>query len=222
VAALTVGIVRDHAGSLYVALCTRTPGLEGIWRISPAGSARRIAALPAGGIPNDMALDDRHGFLYVADSLLNTVWRVSIAHGTVAAWAAGPQLAPAGGLGANGLQLHDGAVWVNNNQLGTLLRIPIQRDGSAGPIDTVATGLPGIDNFTFTGPGANAPILAAINRFSTVVLIRHDGSEQTVLTAADGLSNPSAIAVRGGTVYVLSSAYVTRTDPNILLAHLHR
>jgi len=222
VAALTVGIVRDHAGSLYVALCTGTPGLQGIWRISPAGSARRIAALPAGGIPNDMALDDRHGFLYVADSLLSTVWRVSIAHGTVAAWAAGAQLAPAGGLGANGLQLHDGAVWVSNNQLGTLLRIPVQRDGSAGPIDTVATDLPGIDNFTFTGPGANAPILAAINRFSTVVLIRHDGSEQTVLTAADGLSNPSAIAVRGGTVYVLSSAYVTRTDPNILLAHLHR
>jgi len=54
------------------------------------------------------------------------------------------------------------------------------------------------------------------------VLIRHDGSEQTALTAADGLSNPSAVAVRGGTVYVPSSAYVTRTDPNILLAHLHR
>ena len=210
VAALTVGIVRDHAGSLYVALCTGSPDLQGIWRVSPAG------------IPNDMALDERHGFIYVADSLLSTVWRVSVADGSVMGWAAGPQLAPAGGLGANGLQLHDGAVWVSNNQLGTLLRIPIQRDGSAGPIQTVATGLPGIDNFAFTGPGASAPILAAINRFSTVVLIRHDGSEQTALTAADGLSNPSAVAVRGGTVYVLSSAYVTRTDPNILLAHLHR
>jgi len=168
-----------------------------------------------------MALDDRHGYLYVADSLLSVVWRVSIADGSVVAWAAGPQLSPGGGLGANGLKLHDGAVWVSNTQAGTLLRIPMQANGSAGPIQTVASGLPGIDDFAFTGPGTRASILAAINRFSTVVLIRLDGSQQTVLTAADGLSNPSAIAIRGGTVYVLSAAYLTRTDPNIMLATLN-
>jgi len=220
--ALTVGIVRSHAGTLYVALCTGSPDLQGIWRVSPNGSARRIAALPPGGIPNGMALDDRHGFLYVADSLLSVVWRVSIPGGSAVAWAAGPQLAPGGGLGANGMKLHDGAVWVSNTQAGTLLRIPIRADGSAGPIGTVATGLPGIDDFAFTGPGIRASILAAINRLSTVVLIRPGGSEQTMLTAADGLSNPSAVAVRGGTVYVISAAYLTRTDPNILLADLHR
>ncbi len=63
-------------------------------------------------------------------------------------------------------------------------------------------------------------VLAAINRFSTIVLIRRDGSQKTVLTAADGLSNPSAVAVRGSTLYVLSAAYLTRTDPNLLLANL--
>ena len=218
--ALTVGIARDHTGSLYVALCTGSPDLQGIWRVSPHGSARRIAALPADGIPNGMALD-RHGYLYVADSLLSVIWRVSIPGGGVVAWAAGPQLAPGGGLGANGLKLHDGAIWVSNTQAGTLLRIPIRANSSPGPIQTVAVGLPGIDDFAFTGPGANAPILAAINRFSTVVLIRPGGSQQTVLTAADGLSNPSAIAVRGGTVYVLSAAYLTQTDPNIMLATLN-
>jgi len=220
-AAFTVGIVRDHQGNLYVALCTGSPGLQGIWRISPNGSASRIAALPADGIPNGMALDERHGFLYVADSLLGTIWRVSVADGTVAAWAAGPQLAPGGGLGANGLKLHDGAVWVSNTQAGTLMRIPIRRDGSAGPIQAVTTGLPGIDDFAFTGPGDNAPVLAAINRFSTVVLIQPDGRQQTVLTAADGLSNPSSIGIRGHTVWVLSAAYLTHTDPNILLANLN-
>ena len=219
--ALTVGIVRDHTGSLYVALCTGSPGLQGIWRVSPAGSARRIAALPADGIPNDMALDERHGFIYVADSLLSTIWRVSVADGTVTAWATGPQLAPNGGLGANGLKLHDSAVWVSNTQLGTLMRIPIRPDGSAGPIQAVTSGLPGIDDFAFTGPGNNASVLAAINRFNTVVLIQRDGSKQTVLTAADGLSNPSSIAIRGHTVWVLSAAYLTRTDPNILLANLN-
>jgi hypothetical protein len=219
-AALTSGIVRGHDGNLYVALCTSSPDLQGIWQVRPNGSASRIAALPAGGIPNGLALDDRHGFLYVADSLLSVIWRVSIINGSVVAWAGGPQLAPNGGLGANGLKLHDGAVWVSNTQLGTLLRIPIRRDGSAGPIETVASDLPGIDDFAFTGPGDSSSILAAINSFSTAVLIHSDGSQQTVLTAADGLSNPSAVAIRGSTVYVLSAAYFTHTDPNILLANL--
>jgi hypothetical protein len=52
--ALTVGIVRDHRGTLYVALCTGSPGLQGIWRISPDRPARRIAALPADGISNEV------------------------------------------------------------------------------------------------------------------------------------------------------------------------
>jgi len=218
--ALTVGIVRSHAGSLYVALCTGSPDQQGIWRVSPDGSASRIAALPANGIPNGMALDQRHGFIYVADSLLSVIWRVSIADGAVSAWARGPQLAPHGGLGANGLKLHDGAMWVSNTQLGTLMRILIRRDGSAAPIQTTATSLPGIDDFAFTGPGTSASVLAAINCFSTLVLIRPGGSKQTVLTAADGLSNPSAVAIRGGTLYLLSAAYLTQTDPSIMLATL--
>jgi hypothetical protein len=103
-----------------------------------------------------------------------------------------------------------------------LLRIPIRADGSAGPIEAIASGLAGIDDFAFTGPGQSASVLAAINPFSTVVLIRPDGSEQTVLTVADGLSNPSSVAIRGRTVYVLSAAYLTHNDPNVLLARLHR
>lgn len=219
-AALTAGIVRDPEGNLYVALCTGSTDLQGIWRISPDGSASRIAALPAAGIPNGMALDQRHGFIYVADSLLSTIWRVSVTDGAVEAWTAGSQLAPDGGLGANGLKLHDGAVWVTNTQLGTLMRIPIRHGGSAGPIETLAAGLPGIDDFAFTGPGKHAPVLAAINRSSTVVRIAGDGSKRTVLTATDGLSNPSAVAIQGHTVWVPSAAYLTQHDPNVLLANL--
>ena len=63
--------------------------------------------------------------------------------------------------------------------------------------------------------------VAAINPFSTVVLIQPEGSQQTVLTAADGLSNPSSLAVRGGTVYLLSAAYLTQADPNIMVANLN-
>jgi hypothetical protein len=118
--------------------------------------------------------------------------------------------------------MHDGAIWVSNTRLGTLLRIPVRRDGSAGPIQTEATGLSGIDDFAFAGRGNRAPILAAINRFSRVVLIQRDGSEQTVLTAAGGLSNPSSIAIRGRTAYVLNAAYLTHADPSVMIARLSR
>ncbi|MDX3570619.1 hypothetical protein [Streptomyces sp. ID05-47C] len=44
----------------------------------------------------------------------------------------------------------------------------------------------------------------------------------TVLTAADGLQGPTSIALRGNTVHVLSAAYLTAKDPNLLLARLGR
>ena len=97
---------------------------------------------------------------------------------------------------------------------------PSSRDGGAGKVQTAATGLPGIDDFAFTGHGDQ--ILAALNGPSEVALVQPDGSHSTVLTAADGLQNPTSIALRGDTVYVLSAAYLTAKDPNLVLAHLNR
>lgn len=138
-------------------------------------------------------------------------------------WASGSALAPAGFIGANGLKVRDGAVWVTNTDQGTLLRIPIGPGGAAGPIQTIATGLTGIDDLAFAG---NDTILAALNTVSELALIRLDDNGTStitiVLTSADGLSNPTSVAVAGQTVYVPSAAYITRSDPNLLLAHLTR
>jgi len=76
----------------------------------------------------------------------------------------------------------------------------------------------GIDDFAFTGCGDQ--VLAAQNALSTVSLVNEDGTSQVVLTATDGLQNPTSVAVKGSTVYVASGAYFTQTDPNLLLAHL--
>jgi hypothetical protein len=80
-----------------------------------------------------------------------------------------------------------------------------------------ATGLAGIDDFEFTGNGDE--VLAALNGPNTVVRIR-PGVTTTFLTAKDGLQNPTSLAVRGKTVYVLNAAYTTATDPNLMLARL--
>lgn len=215
---LTVGLVRAHDGTLYFLYATGTADLTGVWRLRPGGQPQRIAALPADGLPNGLALDPHTRTLYATDSVLGTIWSVPTAGGTPTAWSTAPELASTGFLGANGLKIHNGALWATNLDKGTVLRIPILPGGQAGEVRTEATGLPGIDDFAFTGHGDQ--LLAALNGPSEVALVQGDGSHSIVLTPADGLQNPTSIALRGDTVYVLSAAYVTAKDPNLLLAHL--
>ncbi|MET8099205.1 hypothetical protein ABZV29_22440 [Streptomyces sp. NPDC005236] len=218
--ALTTGIVRAHDGTLYFLYATGTPDLTGLWRLHPGGRPQRIAALPAGGLPNGLALDARTRTLYISDSVLGTIWRVPTRGGTPTAWSTAPELASSGFLGANGLKIRDGEIWATNLDRGTVLRIPVLRDGRAGRVRTEASGLAGIDDFAFTGRGDQ--LLATLNGSSQVALVRPGGSHTIVLSAADGLQNPTSIALRGDTAYVLSAAYVTAKDPNLLLARLNK
>ncbi|MFJ3309907.1 hypothetical protein ACIPSA_44290 [Streptomyces sp. NPDC086549] len=218
--AVVLGIARAHDGTLYVTYATGT-GKTGVWRIGPGGGApKQIAKLPANGLPNGLALDEHRGVLYAADSVLGTVWRVPQEGGTATAWARGSALAPApapsGGLGADGVKVHGHAVWVSNGDRGTLLRIPVRPDDTAGAIETRATGLHGIDDFAFTGRGHT--VLAALTAGSQIVLVRPNGSHSVVLTRRDGLSNPTSVAVRDRNVYIPNAAYFTMRDPNLLVA----
>ncbi|GGV02897.1 hypothetical protein GCM10010275_47540 [Streptomyces litmocidini] len=228
--ALVTGLARAHDGTLYVAYVTGTEEENGVWRIRPDGGApQRVVKVPVDGFPNGLALDERCGTLYVADSARGVVWTAPVpdegdeVDATV--WAGGPALRPTAALpfGANGLKLHHGAVWVSNTALGTLLRIPFEKDRTAGAIETRATGLTGIDDFAFAGHGDTA--LAALNTPSKLELVRHDGTHKTVLTGTDGLSNPTSVAVRAKTVYVPSASYFApagQKDPNLLLARVSR
>jgi len=217
-APFTAGIVRAPNGIRYVGYSTGTADLTGIWRLRPGRLPARVAALPPASLANGMALGPR-GMLYIADSALGVIWRVPARGGTPAVWASGAALAPAGFLGVNGLKVHGGAVWVTNTDRGTLLRIPIGPGGVAGPIQTVATGLTGVDDLAFAGRGT---ILVALNTVSELAIVRPGGTHTVVLTSADGLSNPTSVAVAGDTIDVPSAAYLTQVDPNLLRARLTR
>ncbi|MFE6036595.1 hypothetical protein [Streptomyces sp. NPDC056452] len=216
---LATGIVRTPDGTVYVLYATGTADLTGLWRLRPGQAPQRIAALPADGLPNGLALDRHSKQLYITDSVLGTVWTVPTTGGTPTAWSTAPELASNGFLGANGAKVRGGALWVTNLDRGTLLRIPIRSGNRAGAPQVKASGLAGIDDFTFTGRGDE--VLAALNAPNTVVRISPDGTSSTVLDAGDGLQNPTSVALRGRDVYVLSAAYTTATpDPNLLRAHL--
>ncbi|MFC8519344.1 hypothetical protein [Streptomyces sp. NPDC057257] len=210
------GIVRAPDGSLYV---NYLAGAEsGIWQIRPGVGARQVAALPEAKFLNGLALDARSGTLYATDSTAGTVWRVWPHSGRTELWATGDKLLPgAAGFGVNGIKVHDGSVWVSNTDQGTLLRIPVRHDGTAGRISEVAR-VAAIDDFAFTGAGDT--VLAAQNALDAVALVTPGHGVRTVLTAADGLSTPSSVAVRRSAVYVTSAAYFTGMDPNLLTASL--
>ncbi|MFG2661717.1 hypothetical protein [Streptomyces sp. NPDC048425] len=239
--AAVMGIARASDGTLYVNYATGTSE-TGIWRIRPGGTPTQIAQLPnpAKALPNGLALDERRHVLYVADTVGGVVWRVPQSGGRPKVWASGAKLQPSLGAGLpagpNGVQVHNGAVWVSNTTQGTLLRIPALGNGSSGKIQTRATGLDWIDDFAFTGTGNTVlAALAAGNDIHTlpngdtgsVVFVHTNGRHNTVLTHQDGLDTPTSVAVSPKgllrkTVYVTSGAYFSSMpDPNLLRARLN-
>lgn len=128
---LTVGITRAQDGTLYFLYATGTADLTGVWRLPPGGRPQRIAHLPANGLPNGLALDQSTGTLYITDSVLGTIWTVPTTGGTPTAWSTASELASTGSLGANGLKIHNKAIWATNLDKGTVLRIPVLPGGRA-------------------------------------------------------------------------------------------
>lgn len=216
----TLGLARARDGALYVAECSGNAA-TGVWRLRQGSAPVQIAALPPDGFPNGMALDPRTGDLYVADSFRGVIWKVPTHGGASSAWATGPALRMVSFAGANGIALHDGAIWVSNTDQGVIVRIPIRCDGSAGAIQQVASGLSGgLDDFTVIGN--DNTIVAALNRANEIVLIKPGQQPRVLLSAADGLSTPTSVKVRNHILYVTNAAYFTSTDPNLLIADLDR
>ncbi|PWG13401.1 hypothetical protein DF268_12110 [Streptomyces sp. V2] len=213
------GIARAGDGTLYVTYATGTADLTGVWAVRPGGRPHRIAPLPADGLPNGLALDQRAEQLYVTDSVHGVIYRLPARGGKATVWATGTQLEPTTFAGANGLKLHNGSVWATNLDRGTVLRIPVTAKGAAGRIQVRATGMPSVDDFAFIGHGDT---LLAARDDNEVDLVRPDGTHTAVLTPADGLQTPTSVAVHRGTVYVPSAAYLTGKDPNLLIARIDR
>lgn len=212
------GIERTHDGTLYFLYSAGDDKLTGLWRLRKSGSPHRIAAFPAESFLNGLTQDKRTGQFYITDSTLGRVWKVGPNGGTPKVWASGPDLAPISLFGANGAKVHHGAVWVSNLDHGSILRIPLTRHGSAGPIQTKASELTSVDDFAFTGRGDQ--LLAALNVPSQLVLITPGKPTRVVLDGSDGLNNTTAVAVHNGTVYVTSGALTTGGDSSLLTAHL--
>lgn len=193
------GIIVETDGGVAVAVRSDDPAIAGVWRIGADGDPQRAVALPADAGLNGMA-QDGDGALYLADDTLGRIWRIPTGGARAEVWADEAALAPQGPspsgfpvYGANGIKVHDGAVYVSNSSTGRVLRLPIAPDGAA---DGLAEYCPGvafhnIDDFAFDAAG-NLYFTKVVDH--TVERVAPDGRVTTLLTRADGLDMPSAVA----------------------------
>lgn len=217
---VVTGVARSDSGAVYFLYSAGQGGLTGIWQVRPSGAPRLVVPLPAGTMPNALVINSGRNRFLVTDSAGGRIWQAPLRGGEAAVWSADPALSPAGFFGANGLKIHDGAVWVSNSDRGTLVRIPVTGDGGAGRAEVRATGLAGIDDFDFTG--RDTEILAAINQASQLVRVGVDGTRETLLDAEDGMQGTTAVAVRGNRVHLTNGANLAGNDPNLMVAQLRR
>jgi sugar lactone lactonase YvrE len=190
-AAFLTGLTLDGEGRLYAAVASFSPELEaGIWR-APAGGGQ---AEPHGTgelvFANDSAFAS-DGTLYVTDSF-GAVYRVA-PDGQTTAWATDPLLlgdrAACGrqealfDIGANGLVVTGDAIYVANSDHGSIVQIPLEADGSAGPAALFAgpdcEALAGIDGFA--RDPSDGSFYAALSHQDRVVHVDADGSVSTLI-----------------------------------------
>jgi len=160
------------------------------------GSFKASYPFPGGGLCNDFAVA-ANGTLYAADTAGGRILRLVKGATTLEVWAAGnPLLASADGLAL----LADGALYVNSFGGGTLARIPINADGSAGTIAKLETSRPlsQPDGMRTVGPRTMLMIEGA-GRLDEVTI---NGARAEIRTLREGLTGPTAVTFTGGTAYV--------------------
>jgi sugar lactone lactonase YvrE len=187
---LTAGLViNDGTGDLFVAYDPAGQNSV-IYVVHPDRSKQVFATFPNGALLNGMTPDD-DGNLYLADSALGVVWRVSAAGGAPTIWldlhAPGSFQLP----GPNGIKFdkHQQNLFVSVSNQGTIYRIPVDQNGQPGTPMVFATNLTP-DDFTFDELGN---LYVATEPRHSVVRVHPDGTEETIASAADGLQNTTAV-----------------------------
>jgi len=163
-------------------------------------------AFPGNGLCNDIAVAG-DGDVYAADTIQARVLRLKKGATALDVWTADPMLL----AGADGLALlADGNLYINSVTQGTLLRIDVNKDGSAGKITKLETSRPLMQPDGMRSVGSKTMLLVEGAGRLDEVTINGDKAEIKVLK--DGLTGPTAVTLAGGTAYVTEAKLALRND----------
>ena len=201
------GIVVNARDDVYFARPKVVdPTDNGVYRLYDDGSMERLPGSEDIVAANGLAFD-RHGDLFVSDSLLGAIWHIPAdGSGPAEVWSYDPLLLDGcGDVGANGVALWKDNVYVANTLRGLLVSIPILEDGSAGVPELIVGDnsnecdfdeLFGLDGITLDVHGIVYALSVIQNKL--IRIDPDDGTYETLLTEEDGLFNPASIAFGTG------------------------
>lgn len=202
------GLTIDHHDNLYVSLASCDESARGVWKIDRHGHTKQLATLPISSLPNGITY--RGGKLYVADSSLGVIWRLSASTpGVAEAWLEDPLLAPCDPSmpGANGVQFYGDELYVSNSSLAEVFAIELSPNGYPSAIRSHAVGA-FCDDFAFDVEGA---LYCGTDPFNTLVRFTQDGVMDVLLSADDGLDGTTA-AIFGRSATDRRELYITNAS----------
>ena len=174
-----------------------------VWQVDPTTqtssvfmTAPKVTTAP--GL-NAMAFD-AEGNVYVSDSFQGAIWKTGPTGGAVTAWSQSPLLLPTAGpgellvppFGANGITFNNEgtAMFVNNTAYHSIVKIPVNPDGSAGTATTFTTGINAPDGVALDGKD-NLWVLA--NQGDEVVVVDPTGTVIAKKGDFDGIAPDGSI-----------------------------
>jgi sugar lactone lactonase YvrE len=207
------GLAVDAPGNVYFAYPALDPDTNGVYQLSGNGVLVRLPGTEDMIVPNGLAFD-KHGNLYVSDSIMGAIWRIPRgADAAAEIWFQHEWLGGCGEdepMGANGIAFWKGSFYVANTAQGMLVRIPILSDGSPGE-PVIVAGEPegggndcvpvfdelyGMDGIALDVHGNIYALL--VMQHKLLRIDPNDGTFTTLLDEADGLWNPASIAFGTG------------------------
>jgi sugar lactone lactonase YvrE len=202
------GLVFDAEGSLWVTggAVGQAPGY--IWRIRPSGQPEQWVEISDALFMNGCTLHPDGRTLLACESATGRILAIDQVDRRWQVWLEDARLRPQSAQmpGANGIKVHQGCVWISVTDHDKLVRSKIAADGSAGPIETVASCLRA-DDFAL---GQSGTAYVATHAAQTVLRLNPDGTRQTIAGPDEGAVGSTACAF-GRRAEDRTSIYVTTT-----------
>ncbi len=211
-----LGMLFVPSRGLYVLDAANTVAPNGrVLLVNPATHAVKTIATGF-AVPNALARDN-HGMLYVSDSFTGEIRKIAPDGSSNTLWIQSDLLLPHGvpPFGANGLAFdrNQRYLYVANTADDKILRVRVQPDGSAGPIETFADGqaintaqntthaLDGADGIAFDVQGN---LYVCANQANEVQVLSPSGTltKRYAGSGADAFDFPASLVFRGRSLFI--------------------
>lgn len=206
-----LGLAVDAPGNVYAGVSSANTAVNGVWKFDrKTGAASRFAGSEAIFIANDVAFDKR-GNIYVTDSATGNLWRIG-RNGAAEPWLVGDANLRGTGVlglgvdvGANGIEFYNGDLFVANTEKFSVVRVPVNPDGSPGmsevvailPFGELAPGIPFPNAPDGLAMDVHGNVYVAAISTSSVLKVTPSG-EVTTAYSGDPLDWASSIAFGTG------------------------